>query len=242
MLYAIGEIILVVIGILIALQINNWNEGRKDNIKEQVVLEQLEKEYKANLAQLQDKMQMRALIVQSGQTLLNYIDAPKLAERDSVIVHISNIVLDPTFDPVQNDLLSSGNLRLIRNDRLRNLLSNWSSDLIAVQEAEQNNRLQVHEIMIPLLNEIGITRDVFNAVWINWGKNAYWLLDENTIVKSLSLGKSTTNINVEEILGNQELEGVIANAISLNNVGNIESESLRNRITEILELIRTEIN
>ena len=32
--YAIGEIILVVIGILIALQINNWNEVRKDKIAE----------------------------------------------------------------------------------------------------------------------------------------------------------------------------------------------------------------
>jgi len=32
--YAIGEIILVVIGILIALSINNWNEGRKNSIKE----------------------------------------------------------------------------------------------------------------------------------------------------------------------------------------------------------------
>jgi hypothetical protein len=31
LLYAIGEIILVVIGILIALQINNWNEKRKEN-------------------------------------------------------------------------------------------------------------------------------------------------------------------------------------------------------------------
>ena len=32
--YAIGEIVLVVIGILIALQINNWNENRKDNFVE----------------------------------------------------------------------------------------------------------------------------------------------------------------------------------------------------------------
>ena len=42
--YAIGEIVLVVIGILIALQINNWNELRKDNVKEQVILKRLEKE------------------------------------------------------------------------------------------------------------------------------------------------------------------------------------------------------
>ena len=32
--YAIGEIILVVIGILIALQINNWNENRKNRVTE----------------------------------------------------------------------------------------------------------------------------------------------------------------------------------------------------------------
>ena len=39
MLYAIGEIILVVIGILIALTINNWNEERKNELKENVYLE-----------------------------------------------------------------------------------------------------------------------------------------------------------------------------------------------------------
>ena len=39
--YAVGEIILVVIGILIALQINNWNENRKQNIKERFILERL---------------------------------------------------------------------------------------------------------------------------------------------------------------------------------------------------------
>ena len=39
--YAIGEIVLVVIGILIALQINNWNENRKDTIEEQAILESL---------------------------------------------------------------------------------------------------------------------------------------------------------------------------------------------------------
>ncbi len=47
-LYAAGEIALVVIGILIALQINNWNEWRKDRIKEKKVLEQVIETIKIN--------------------------------------------------------------------------------------------------------------------------------------------------------------------------------------------------
>ena len=46
LIYAIGEIVLVVIGILIALQINNWNESKKNSKKEFYLLQQLQKEFK----------------------------------------------------------------------------------------------------------------------------------------------------------------------------------------------------
>ena len=46
MAYAIGEILLLVIGILIALQINNWNENRQNRNKEVILLSQLRQEYK----------------------------------------------------------------------------------------------------------------------------------------------------------------------------------------------------
>ena len=42
--YAIGEILLVVIGILIALQINNWNEGNKAKVVEKEILQQFHAE------------------------------------------------------------------------------------------------------------------------------------------------------------------------------------------------------
>jgi len=48
--YAIGEIILVVIGILIAVSINNWNEARKDKITEQKVLKTLRSDFKSNIS------------------------------------------------------------------------------------------------------------------------------------------------------------------------------------------------
>ena len=47
--YAIGEIVLVVIGILIALSINNWNEQRKDRKLENELLVQLQSEFESNL-------------------------------------------------------------------------------------------------------------------------------------------------------------------------------------------------
>ncbi|WP_218841857.1 DUF6090 family protein [Winogradskyella ursingii] len=52
MLYAIGEIILVVIGILIALQINNWNDNRKNDIKERNVLINLKTDLTADMQKL----------------------------------------------------------------------------------------------------------------------------------------------------------------------------------------------
>ncbi|WP_157957327.1 DUF6090 family protein [Winogradskyella tangerina] len=48
LLYALGEIILVVIGILIALQVNNSNENRKNRAKERLFLNQLHNDFKKN--------------------------------------------------------------------------------------------------------------------------------------------------------------------------------------------------
>ena len=75
--YAIGEIVLVVIGILIALQINNWNEERKNKIKESVYLEGI----KSDLAR--DIKYIQFLIPKNNTWTQNYATLDSLAKLKS---------------------------------------------------------------------------------------------------------------------------------------------------------------
>ena len=134
--YAIGEIFLVVLGILIALSINNWNEGQKDLKKEQEILIQIEEEYETNLAQLEEKISQRTSIIEASKSLLEIIDAGVRFQEDSLVMKFATLYKDPTFDPIENDLISSGNIRLIQNKELKKYLSNWTADVVALREIE----------------------------------------------------------------------------------------------------------
>ena len=239
LLYAFGEIILVVIGILIALQINNWNEERIERTKEQVLLHQLREDYQSNLMQLEEKMATRKKILISAITLLKAFDNPKEAIRDSVIKHIAIIGNDPTFDPIQNDLNSSENLRLIRNTKLNRLLSNWSSDVVAVIEIEDIWTKIVYNQLDLTTLELGIGRDLSNSFMNE--QDHLWLLDKDENSSKIKIGNSKLGATLNEILTNRNLEGILGNAITLNKSANLQSEALQKRIKEILELIDSEL-
>jgi len=234
--YAFGEIILVVFGILIALQINNWNEERKDRIKEQVILKQLQEDYQANLAQLEQKMETRAMILTSAFRLLRAFDNPVGIVRDSVIKDLAMVRNDPTFDPIQNDLTSSENLRLIRNGKLKRLLSNWSSDVVGVIEIEVIWTKVVNEQYDPIISDLGLGRDIYNS-FIN-DVDHYWLLDKNVNAYKEEIGASKLGATLNEILTSKKLESMISISIANNKGANLQSEALRLRILEILNLIR----
>jgi hypothetical protein len=140
-LYAIGEIILVVIGILIALQVNNWNIERTNTKQETNILLQLKQEYTENLREIEQKIEIRYAMNISIRTLIKYSDEGfEGTSLDTVYHHIEQTFYNPTFDGptgVTDDLLSSGKLYLLKNDELRNLLTNWSGTTIKVTEEEQ---------------------------------------------------------------------------------------------------------
>ncbi|MEW4922608.1 DUF6090 family protein [Algibacter sp. 2305UL17-15] len=72
--YAIGEIILVVIGILIALQINNWNENNKQKTKEKAILENLRTSLENDISTHHFHIQVYEEAKSSIQFLIEFIE------------------------------------------------------------------------------------------------------------------------------------------------------------------------
>jgi hypothetical protein len=150
-LYAIGEIVLVVLGILIALQINNWNEERKEQNTEKDLLQSLHRDFS------ESKKAFRHLIVplerqdQTMSLLLAQCGPQEKSfsrfETDSLI---SKMDAQPSFEPTNgtiNTIINSGQLKLIQNQELRDLLSNWH----ALIEDLRNNEKELREFMIHTL-------------------------------------------------------------------------------------------
>jgi hypothetical protein len=74
LIYAMGEVILVVIGILIALQINNWNEWSKDRVKEKEVLVNLAENFELNIEALESDIESLLKFNTSSRIVLNVLD------------------------------------------------------------------------------------------------------------------------------------------------------------------------
>jgi len=193
--YAIGEIVLVVIGILIALQINYWDLHRQDLAEEQKILLQLKSEYEKNLVQLEEKIKMRINIIAEYRKILSLMDGEAEDTTYQIFLDMYRILQDPTFDPIQNDILNSGKIRLVRNDNLSHLISNWSSDLLQVKELEQEWKKIRTEIVIPFTIKSGISRDINNLLWKD-GYSPEHALDKGTkVVYKINESKVKPDIN-----------------------------------------------
>ena len=129
--YAIGEILLVVIGILIALQINNWNENRKERSNELKILNTLNAEFTRNGNTLDSLLLELKVIEQSLSFVLQKIEPnPKInftaVELDSILYNSFDNPVWKRSEYTLRNLESSGKLSALSNEDLRNKLYEWS--------------------------------------------------------------------------------------------------------------------
>jgi len=231
LIYAIGEIVLVVIGILIALQINNWNLQKATQSKEQTYLKSLKSEFENNLNVLEAELQTNKQNRIAAIKIANYIDdeskTPTGPEFSSLLVGClaSDIEYKPSM-AVLNEMINSGSMKDISNVLLKNQLSSWNSVLSKIQGQE---RILIQDRLNALthLRKEGSMRAVF---------------DHTNISQSvLELDKGKRNLNSLNLLSSKEFENDILLFIATNkSTENIYSFSKEN-IEKILRLLQEEI-
>ena len=123
--YAIGEIILVVIGILIALQINNWNNQRISSSQEIALLKEMKKNLEKDIIDVRGNIGWLKGFLNSNQLMLNSLEPPNTF-NDTLEAHYAGIYSTAGFmknTSAYTNLESMG-FNIIRNDSLRIEITN----------------------------------------------------------------------------------------------------------------------
>ncbi|MEL4456493.1 DUF6090 family protein [Lutimonas vermicola] len=145
MRYAFGEIALVVIGILIALQINTWNEERKLKSKERKSLTELRKDLNQNLNDISVNIINLRECKKSNEIIIFHIEN-NLAYNDSLDYHFSMLYpfISFTINQTTYETLKQGGIDLISNDSLRNSISNLYSVQFKAYQTFENTYMVNH--------------------------------------------------------------------------------------------------
>jgi hypothetical protein len=127
LLYAIGEIALVMIGILLALQVNNWNEERLKKNREQVYLNLLLRDLNTDIEFYKSNIEFYDLVLESGIKVLDYSDGindRKYTNWELLVdaFHASQIWPIIIESATYEELKSAGELSILNNSVLRDRL------------------------------------------------------------------------------------------------------------------------
>jgi hypothetical protein len=145
--YALGEIILVVIGILIALAINNANQKRLTEKNEVTYLMGLKEEFQTSKLKLKELIAVNQNNYNGAKKILEYAGDPSAApsEEEFSKVLYSTFSTDIAFNPnssLLQEIINSGNLKNLSNPQLRIQLTNWVSTIEDIRRQEEELGIQ----------------------------------------------------------------------------------------------------
>ena len=158
--YAIGEIVLVVIGILIALSINNWNESSKEKQVEQMYLKNILSDLKDQNTSIDVQMENeKSYFEASGYIIKAYQQHNNFVIDSTFNKYASFLTSRKTFvitDPTYTDLISSGNINILKNIEYKSKLIKFYQELERIEKIIQNNNsLLVDQNYVSVFNKIG---------------------------------------------------------------------------------------
>ncbi len=162
--YAIGEIVLVMIGILLALQVNTWKNNRELKKEELKVMKSLHNEFSENLIKFDSAYKFHLRRKKGIETIMSI--KPENVTTDSLMLLINRVNNNYTFDPFQgiyNSVINSGKIELISNDALKNKISRIQDLLMDYREEEVGSQTFAKNNLYPFLLKQPLSNFNYNS-------------------------------------------------------------------------------
>ena len=166
--YAFGEIILVVIGILIAMQVNNANENRKDTIKVDKFLTKLKSQIQRNIETIKWQQEQNKEFIHISERLMPLLNTNS---EENIEAKLDTLILVSAFDYNLNlDMLSlsearnNGNLDLVKSDSLTLKIYQFIKLYDDIREREKITNEDLSMNFKPYLNK---HYNVRNLIYMN---------------------------------------------------------------------------
>jgi hypothetical protein len=157
----VAELMLIVIGILVALSIDGWAQDREDRRNELAYLGVLSRDLDQMVEQLEVYIEFATITAESGAGVLRILSGDRFEEYTGELgLYLSSMSARRTLRLVSaayTDLTSTGNLRLIRSRSLRDQLLRYFAEVARIELIiEKNNTAFVDQLYFPFILKMGL--------------------------------------------------------------------------------------
>jgi len=205
--YAIGEIGLVVIGILIALQINNWNQERLNRIKENDYLSEIKENLMVDKLKIQGTLEFNNKKIATIDSVFTLFGNASNSDdyMTKLVMHMQYLALYDLFTSVRisfDNMISSTKIDIIQNKELRKQLTAYYSTLgidNSTQEGVMNNTRKFGTNIVPKIIGNKIVQQFGN---FNIDFNDHYVINihkDRTIIADLLIMKNSTSFQSVEL-------------------------------------------
>jgi hypothetical protein len=157
LLYAVGEILLVVLGILIALQINNQNDLRKERLKEIHYLENIKTDLNINILEMDRYLEIRTEGIEAANRIIEHFEGKPINDYSAFNADGVTIYDWQKFWQNNNtfqELVNSGNLAMISNEAIKKSLLDIESLYKKMKSEEDHYRFDSEKTIYEPLYEL----------------------------------------------------------------------------------------
>ncbi|MFN1835251.1 DUF6090 family protein [Balneola sp. MJW-20] len=231
-LYAFGEIALVMIGILLALQVNNWNEERKTQREERILLENLKTDFETRLTELKEFSEAREEIISNIHRIAGMIREPETIlpdeEMNRIMATQNNLLLFNDQFKILDILFSTGKIDNISDKQLKTLLLQWPQHVEEMMEEQRLRQQIASERLQPLQYQYLSYREVM----------------ENFNFRGYQMARGVPRLKEPDyrgLLSDPQFENYLAHVELLHTVNENDYETLIRNAEKIIELLESKL-